>query len=155
MTETDVAAGPPGNVRSEDLRPRIAAIIRRDMAKEAAAGFPLLQRFPNSETAGVPGYFSRMSQPDREILLDALAHYSTIRWSHEVVREKKAHPVLGPFLAKQPSYPPGDWYGERPKRSLLKKTVIEKLAHAGFTRTKSHSGSQPDVIRFSHPQFEF
>jgi hypothetical protein len=125
------------------------------MAEEAAAGFPRLQRFPNSETAGVPGYFSRMSQPDREILLDALAYYSTIRWSHEVVREKKAHPVLGPFLAKQPSYPSGDWYGGRPKKSLLKRTVIEKLAHAGFTRTKSQSGPQPDVIRFSHLDSNF
>jgi hypothetical protein len=155
MTETEVAARPPGNSISEHLRSRIAAIIRRDLAEEAAAGFLLLQRFPNSETAGVPGYFSRMSQPDREILLDALAHYSTIRWSHDVVREKKAHPVLGPFLARQPSYPPGDWYGGRPKKSLLKKTMVEKLADAGFTRKKSQPGWHPDVIAFSHPDPSF
>jgi hypothetical protein len=153
MTETEVAARPPGNSVSEDLRSRIAAIIRQDLAEESAAGFPLLQRFPNSETAGVPGYFSRMSQPDREILLDALAHYSTIRWSYEVVCEKKAHPVLGRFLAKQPSYPPGDWYGERPKKSLLKRTVIEKLANVGFARKKGQS--PPDVIAFSHPDPSF
>jgi hypothetical protein len=156
MTETEFAARAPGNSISEDLRSRIAAIIRHDLAGEAAAGFPLLQRFPNSETASVPGCFSRLSQRDREILLDALAYYSTVRWSHEVVREKQAHPVLGPFLARQPSYPPGDWYGERPKKSLLKKTVVEKLADAGFTRNKSQPGWHPDVIAFSHrdPNFE-
>lgn len=155
MTETGFAARPPGHSVMEDLRSRIAAIIRHDLAEEAAAGFPLLQRFPNSETASVPGSFSRMSQPDREILLDALAYYSTVRWSHEVVREKQAHPVLGPFLARQPSYPPGDWYGERPKKSLLKKTVVEKLADAGFTRKKSQPGWHPDVIAFSHPDPNF
>jgi hypothetical protein len=153
--ETEVATDPQGSFMSEDPRSRIAAIVRQDLAEEAAAGFPLLQRFPNSETASVPSYFSRISQPDREILLDALAYYSTIRWSHDVVREKKAHPILGPFLARQPSYPPGDWYGERPKKSLLKKTVVEKLADAGFTRTKSQS-RPTDVIEFSHadPSFE-
>jgi hypothetical protein len=95
MTETEAATPPRANLMLEDLRSRIAAMIRQDLAEEAAAGFPLLQRFPNSETAGVPGYFSRMRQPDREILLDALAHYSTIKWSHDIVREKKAHPHLG------------------------------------------------------------
>src|SRR5258708_6075372 len=108
---------------SEGLRSQIAAIVRHDLAEEATAGFPLLHRFPNSETNGVPGYFARMSPPDREILLDALAYYSSVKWSHEVVRQKMAHPVLGPFLARHPSYPPGDWYGERPKKSLLKRSV--------------------------------
>jgi hypothetical protein len=138
----------------EGLRSQIAALIRQDLAAEAGAGFPLLQRFPNSETAGIPAYFARLSAPDREALLDALAHYSTIKWSHEVVREKRAHPVLGPFLAKRPSYPPGDWYGERPKKSLLKKSVREALANAGFARIKRESPSQSDVLEFSHPSFE-
>jgi len=100
---------------SEGLRSQIAAIIRHDLAGEATAGFPLLQRFPNSETTGVSGYFAGICRPGREILLDALAYYSTVKWSHEVVRQKMAHPVLGPFLARHPSYPPGDWYGARPK----------------------------------------
>jgi hypothetical protein len=154
MTETEAATPPQANLMSEDLRSRIAAMIRQDLAEQAAAGFPLLQRFPNSEMAGVPGYFSRMSQPDREILLDALAYYSTIKWSHDIVREKQAHPVLGPFLARQPSYPPGDWYGERPKKSLLKRTVVEKLADAGFARTKSQS-RPADIVEFSHPDPSF
>ena len=54
---------------SEVLRARIAAIIRQDLAEEAAGGFPLLQRFPNSETASVPGHFTNLSPSDREILL--------------------------------------------------------------------------------------
>lgn len=141
---------------SEDLRARIAAMIRQDLAEEAAAGFPLLKRFPNSETAGVPGYFSHLSQRHRDILLDALAHYSMIQWSHDVVREKKAHPVLGPFLARQPSYPPGDWYGARPKKSLLKKTVVEILVNTGFTQKKRQPDAPADVVKFSHldPSFE-
>jgi len=155
MTETEVAIRPAGSSMSEHLRSRIAAIIRHDLAQEATAGFPLLQRFPNSETAGVPRYFSGMSEPDREILLDALAYYSTIRWSHDVVREKQAHPVLGPFLARQPSYPPGDWYGERPTKSLLKMAVAEALTKAGFTRKKGQSPQHTDVIQFSHPDPSF
>ncbi len=51
----------------------MAAIIRQDLAEEAAAGFPLLKRFPNSEIASVPGYFTSIAPADREILLDALA----------------------------------------------------------------------------------
>jgi len=155
MTETELTTNPRKDPKSEDMRSRIAAVIRGDLAEDAASGFPLLRRSPNSETAGVPGYFSSLSQADREILLDALAHYSTIKWSHDVVREKKAHPVLGPFLAKQPSYPPGDWYGERPKKSVLKKTVVEALSDAGFARKKSEPNLPTDVIRFAHPDPTF
>jgi hypothetical protein len=140
---------------SEDVRSRIAAIIRQDLADEAAAGFPLVRRFPNSETAGAPDYFSKLSQADREILLDALAHYSTIKWSHDVVRERNAHPVLGPYLHKQPAYPPGDWYGARARKPLLKKTVVEKLSSAGFARKKQPGGWPPDVLGFSHPDPSF
>jgi hypothetical protein len=139
----------------EALRTQIAAIIRQDLAAEAAAGFPLLRRFPNSETASVPEYFAGISPPEREILLDALAHYAMIQWSHEVVREKSAHPVLRPFLARRPLYPPGDWYGARPKKSLLKKTMTEKLAEAGFARRKQPPNSHPDVLEFSHPDPSF
>lgn len=138
---------------SEELRSQIAAIVRRDLAEEAAAGFPLLRRFPNSEIANVPGYFAQLSASDRDILLDALAHYSTLQWSHEVVREKKAHPVLGPYLARRPLYPDGDWYGARPKRSALKKAVVARLTEAGFVREKQPGRSDANVLEFSHPSF--
>ncbi|MBV8575652.1 MAG: hypothetical protein JOZ58_11550, partial [Acetobacteraceae bacterium] len=131
------------------------AIIRQDLAEEAAQGFPLLKRFPNSETASVAGHFATISPADREILLDALAHYSTIKWSHEVVREKKAHPVLGPYLSRRPLYPPVDWYGERPRKSALKKSVVERLTQAGFTRRKREARSSADVMEFSHPDPSF
>lgn len=135
----------------EELRRQITAVIRRDLAAEADAGFPLLQRFPNSETACVPDYFARLGKPDREILLDALAHYSTTKWPHEVVREKRAHPVLGSFLAEQPLYPQRDWHGERPRKPLLKKSITEALAAAGFARKKREPPSPSDVVEFSHP----
>lgn len=140
---------------SEELRSRIAGIVRDDLAAEAEAGFPLLRRFPNSETAGVPAYIARLSKANRESLLDALAHYSTVKWSHEVVREKRAHPVLGPYLAKQPLYPSGDWYGERSKKSLLKKSVTERLGVAGFVRKKREPASPSDVLEFAHPDPSF
>jgi hypothetical protein len=133
----------------------MAAVIRQDLAEEAAAGFPLLVRFPNSEIASVPPYFANMAPGDREVLLDALAHYSTIQWSHDIVREKQAHPVLGPYLRRRPSYPPGDWYGERPKKSALKRIVVERLAQAGFAREKQQAGSPSDVMAFSHPDPSF
>jgi hypothetical protein len=136
---------------SEELRSQIAAIIRQDLAAEADAGFALLQRFPNSETACVPGAFARLAKPDQESLLDALAHYSTLKWSHEIVREKRAHPVLGRYLAKQPLYPKRDWYGERPKKSALKKSITEALTAAGYTRIKREPPSPSSVVEFSHP----
>lgn len=138
---------------AEELRQQIATIIRQDMAEEAGAGFPLLGRFPNSEIASVPPAFARLGQPDRESLLDALAHYSTLQWSHEIVREKKAHPVLGPWLGKRPLYPAGDWYGARPKKSLLKKSITGALIEAGYVRQKRELPSPSDVLEFSHPAF--
>jgi hypothetical protein len=140
---------------SEGFRARMAATIRKDLAEEAAAGFPLLKRFLNSEIASVPGYFANITPADREILLDALAHYSTIKWSHDIVREKQAHPVLGPYLARRPLYPPGDWYGERPRKSALKKSVVDRLAQAGFVRKKQQVRSHADVMEFSHPDLSF
>ena len=140
---------------SEELRSQIAAVIRQDLAVEAAAGFPLLKRFPNSEIASVPAYFANISPSDGETLLDALAHYSTIKWSHEIVRERKAHPVLGPYLARRPLYPPGDWYGERPRKSALKKSVVDRLTRAGFTRIKQQDHSPAYVMEFSHPDQSF
>jgi hypothetical protein len=140
---------------SEALRSRIASIVRDDLAAEADAGFPLLRRFPNSETAGVPAYVTRLSKADRESLLDALAHYSMVKWSHEVVREKRAHPVLGPYLAKQPLYPSRDWYGERPRKSLLKKSIGARLAAAGFVRKKREPVSSSHVVEFAHPDPSF
>lgn len=140
---------------AEQLRSEIAGIIRRDMAEEASAGFPLLTRFPNSETVGIPAYFSRLSSADRDALLDALAHFSTVKWSHDIVREKKAHPVLGPFLAKQPIYPPGDWYGDRPKKTHLKKTVLEELTRIGYVRGGEKSNRPRDVIELVHPDPAF
>jgi hypothetical protein len=140
---------------SEDVRSRIAAIIRQDLADEAAAGFPLVRRFPNSETASVPDYFSKLSQADGESLLDALAHYSTLKWSHDIVREKDAHPVLGRYLYKQPAYPPGDWYGARAKKPLLKKAMAERLTNAGFARKNRPGGWPPDVMGRSSPDPSF
>ena len=139
---------------AEALRAQIAAVIRQDMADEAGAGFALLGRFPNSETASVPPAFARLSGPDRESLLDALAHYSTLQWSHEIVREKRAHPVLGPWLGKQPLYPKTDWYGARPKKSLLKKTITEALTAAGYVRQKREAPTSPGVVEFLPPAFQ-
>jgi hypothetical protein len=151
---TDLAAARENGV-SEGLRNQITGIIRKDLADEADAGFPLLQRFPNSETAGVPQHFSRLRRHERESLLDALAHYAMIKWSHDVVREKRAHPVLGPYLAKQPVYPPGDWYGARPKKMAIKHAVLEALTGAGFTPRKRKDERPSHVVAFAHPDAAF
>ena len=137
----------------EDLRREIAAIIRQDMAEEARGGFPLLKRFPNSEIASVPPCFAQLAKPEQESLLDALAHYSTLQWSHDRVREKKAHPVLGPWLGKRPLYPPGDWHGARPGKSLLKKSMVAALTAAGYLRQKREPPTPSNVLEFSHPAF--
>ncbi len=69
--------------------------------------------------------------------------------------KKQAHPVLGPYLRRRPSYPPGDWYGERPRKSALKASVVERLAQAGFARIKQQARSPADVMAFSHPDPSF
>ncbi|HKD21424.1 MAG TPA: hypothetical protein VKB71_05400 [Rhizomicrobium sp.] len=140
---------------SDALRTKITAIIRQDLADEVITGFPLLRRFPNSETAGIPQHFSRLNQHNQDSLLDALAQFSMIQWSQEMVREKKAHPLLGPYLAKQPSYPPGDWYGARPKKTLLKKAMTESLANAGYAPIKRQDGRPSHVTTFAHPDASF
>jgi hypothetical protein len=150
MTDTGVAAN-----LTEALRVRVAAVVREDLAAEAAAGFPLLSRFPNSEVAGVPDYISRLSDADRCHLLDALAHYSTLWWSHDVVREKKAHPILGRYLARQPAYPSGDWYGARPKRGRLKTSVMKMLTEAGYTRRTIDGARGTDAIEYRPPDATF
>lgn len=137
---------------TEELRAQIAAVIRSDLAAEADSGFALIGRFPNSEIACVPPAFARLSPPDQESLLDALAHYSTLQWSHEVVRDKRAHPVLGPWLGKQPLYPAGDWYGARPRKSLLKRSVAEALTAAGFVRQKREGSAS--VLEFTPPALQ-
>jgi hypothetical protein len=142
-------------IMSDELRTRVTAIVRQDLADEAAAGFPLLQRFPNSETAGVPQYYSRLRQHERDSLLDALARYAMIKWSHDIVREKRAHPVLGPYLAKQPVYPQGDWYSERPKKLVIKNAAVEALTGAGFTPRKREAERPSHVSAFAHPDPSF
>jgi hypothetical protein len=155
MTEPEFAAQRPKFDLTENLRARFAAVVREDLAAESAAGFPLLRRFPNSEVAGVPDYVSRLTEPDRGRLIDALAHYSTLWWSHEMVREKKAHPILGPYLARSPSYPAGDWYGGRPKKSLLKTSVINMLTEIGYARKTIDGVRGTDVVEYRHPDSAF
>lgn len=144
-----------GTASTEGLRARFAAIVREDLAAETAAGFPLIRRFPNSEVVGAPDYVSRLTEADRGRLLDALAHYSTLWWSHDVVREKKAHPVLGPYLARHPSYPASDWYGGRPKEARLRNAVKTMLTETGYAREPIEGVRGTAVIRYRHPDPAF
>jgi hypothetical protein len=89
------------------------------------------------------------------MLIDALAHYSTLWWSHDLVREKKAHPILGPYLVRSPVYPAGDWYGARPKERLLKTSVMEMLAEVGYARKAIDGARGTDVVEYRHPDPAF
>ena len=149
----DPEAGDRGS--ENDLRARIAEVVRHDLAAEADAGFPLLRRFPNSETAGIPDYIARLGEVERDALLDALAHYCTLWWSHEIVREKRGRPVLGRYLARQPRYPPGDWYGARPKKSALKAAVKSKLKDLGYEVRKREGARDANVLEFHRPDPSF
>jgi hypothetical protein len=44
---------------------------------------------------------------------------------------------------------------ERPKKSALKKSVVDRLAQADFARIKQQARSHPDVMEFSHPDPSF
>jgi hypothetical protein len=139
---------------SEELRSRVAALIRSDLAEESAAGFPLLSRFPNSETAAIPGFVSALSTAERESMLDALALYATLRWDHKQNLEKRNNPAIPRLGRPQPRYPDNDWYGGRPKKTALKRAVADKLAAAGLLQRKRESGT-PDWQEFVHPDAAF
>ena len=134
---------------SEDLRTRVAAEIRRDLAEQAAAGFSLLRRFPDSETAGVPAFFAGLSAEERESLLDGLAWNAT-RESNPQQHEERSRtfPVLRGLRYLKPQYPSGDWFGGRPKKAKLKRTVADKLLAAGFVRRKRETPGGSDWMEF-------
>jgi hypothetical protein len=122
-------------VLNTELHAKVTAIIRDDLAREAANGFPFVSTFPNSETFGIPKYFDSLDVAEREKLLDALAHYSILPFSHEIVKEKQTNPVLHKYLRKQPYY--GTSYGAgRPSKATLKKRLIAYFTEKGFTCEK-------------------
>src|ERR1700730_9939174 len=135
---------------SEELRSRVAAQLRRDLAEEMEAGFPLLRRFPNSEMAGMPDFVSRLSTEERESMLDALALYATLQWDHEKFLEKRKNPAIPRLGRPQPRYPDGDWYGGRPKKTALKRAVADKLAAVGFVPRKREKPGSSDWQEFMH-----
>lgn len=116
----------------------IVHIIRDELARESAADFPLLKTFPNSETLGVPQYFANLSSDDRETLLDAMAYYSLVPFSHELINEQKTNQVFHKFTYKQPSYGSSFMVG-RPPKNTLKKALIECLNKEGFDCKKEGS----------------
>ena len=121
---------------SDKLRSRVALLIREDLAGEMASGFPLLSRFPNSETASIPAFVAALSAADRDSMLDALARYATLRWDYAQNQEKQNNPAIPRLGRPQPRYPDGDWYGGRPNKTTLKRAVAGKLAAKGFVRRK-------------------
>jgi hypothetical protein len=56
-----------------DLRSKVVALMRAELAQEAAAGFPRLSRIPQTDIIWFLDYFGGLSVADRESLLDALA----------------------------------------------------------------------------------
>jgi hypothetical protein len=143
---------------SEELRARVAAEIRRDLAEEAAGGFPLLRRFPDSETACVPGFFAGLSPEERESLLDGLAFSATHEWSFQFREDlTQAFPVLRGLQMRslKPLYPEYDWYGGRPKKAKLKRAVADALKRAGFARRKRDTPGSEDWMEFSRPEGSF
>ncbi len=149
MTDAELEAK---SAATEAMRARIAAVIREDLAAEHAAGFPFLRRFPNSELASVPDAFARLDEAGQARLLDALAQYSTLWWwADNIVREREAHPLLGPYIHRRPRYPDGDWFGARPKKAVLKKAVMTMLAEAGYERQKIDGAKGTEAVVYSHP----
>ena len=140
---------------SEEMRSRVAAEIRRELAEEAAAGFPLLRRVPDSETACVPAFFDGLSEEEREAMLDGLAWFATHEWSYPQRQElSEKYPALRRLERLQPVYPKGDWYGLRPKKSKLKKALADRLIGAGFARRKLERPA-PERMDFTPPDGAF
>ena len=51
------------------------------------------------------------------------------------------------------SYPAGDWYGGRPKKSLLKTSVMNMLTEIGYARKTIDGVRGTDVVEYRHPEF--
>src|SRR5438874_9713132 len=56
-----------------DVQSNSIAVLRTELAREAAAGFPRLRRIPQTDIIWFLDYFAGLSAAEREVLLDALA----------------------------------------------------------------------------------
>lgn len=85
-----------------ELRTRVSALLRKEFAQEATAGFPRLKRLPNTGAIRFLDYLNGLESAEQGALLDALAHFNTAVFFPELagseVAERQQHPVFGPFL---------------------------------------------------------
>jgi hypothetical protein len=86
-----------------EARARVSALYRAELAQEVAAGFPRLKRLPNTQVIRLADYLTALAAPERDALLDAMAHFNAAalvpaQYAAEGA-ERERHPVFGRFLA--------------------------------------------------------
>lgn len=68
--------------------------IRDELAQEAVADFPRLQRIPQTEVIWFLDYFATLALGDRESLLDALAESASVAFASPGARDAAVAPAL-------------------------------------------------------------
>ncbi len=84
-----------------EMRSRLSALLKSELAQEAEAGFPRLMRLPNTQIIRFLDYFEALSSSEKEALLDAMAHFNAAAFLPELAGaeavERQQHPVFGRF----------------------------------------------------------
>src|ERR1700730_7713411 len=95
-----------------DLRRNVCALLRADLAEEAAAGFPRLMNIPQTDIIWCLDHFARLSAAERDALLDALADGGTMAFfPRPGVGDWESAPALARFREKRDG--PGSKGGTR------------------------------------------
>src|SRR6266536_2296145 len=90
-----------------DLQSKIIAVLRMELAEEAAGGLPRLRRAPDTEIIWFLDWFAALDSAEQEALLDGLARWGAIavfpkEGGPQVVEElERRHPALARFRASR------------------------------------------------------
>src|SRR5436853_5516403 len=80
-----------------DLQSNIFAVVRKELAQEAAAGFPRLRLIPQTDFIWFLDYFAGLAATEREALLDALARHGMMAF---FPRQRTGEQEIAPALAR-------------------------------------------------------
>jgi hypothetical protein len=83
-----------------ELRSKVAALYRAEMAEEVAAGFPTLRRIPSTPVVRFLDYWGTLEAPEQDALLDTLAWFGSVGAEPERAAAETAERQQNPVLAR-------------------------------------------------------
>jgi hypothetical protein len=88
-----------------DLQSNIIAVLRTELAEEAAGAFPRLKRVPYTDIIWFLDWFAALDSAEQEALLDGLARWGALAWfptaggPHAVAELESQHPAFARLRA--------------------------------------------------------